>query len=152
MIWEESQLVRVTACGMCGAPDLRAKDCRADGLPLAECGRCGFVFLEKRPSPEAMAAYYDRTYFQGSDTYQDYFGYARAVTQLGYCPRLHRLKPFIDDWKLKTVLEIGCDAGSTLVLIRRQGGTVDGIEISGTAAGIASLELSTLLQALAAEI
>ena len=84
-----------------------------------------------------MAAYYDRTYFENSDTYQDYFGYAEAVTQLGYCPRLHRLAPFIHTWRSQRVLEIGCAAGSTLALIQRQGGLAEGIEISKTAAGIA---------------
>jgi len=59
------------------------------------------------------------------------------VAQLGYCPRLHRLAPFIPDWRSKRVLEIGCAAGSTLALIQRQGGIVEGIELSKTAAAVA---------------
>ena len=138
MIWAENQTETVGKCDMCGSSDLVFLAKRPDGLPVSECTKCGFSFLGRRPYKDAIAAYYDKAYFQDSSTYQDYFSYARAVTELGYCPRLHRLEPFINDWKSKKVLEIGCAAGSTLALIERLGGEVEGIEISEIASRIAN--------------
>jgi len=138
MIWAENQTQIVEKCDMCECSDLVFKVKRPDGLPVNECIKCGFSFLGRRPCKDAIAAYYDQAYFQDSSTYQDYFSYARAVTELGYCPRLHRLEPFINDWKSKKILEIGCAAGSTLALIKRLGGEVEGIEISKIASGIAN--------------
>jgi len=137
MIWAESQIENVEKCDMCGSSNLVFKVKRPDGLPVDECSACGFSFLGRRPNKEAIAAYYDEAYFQNSSTYQDYFNYAMAVSDLGYCPRLRRLEPFIKDWKSNRVLEVGCAAGSTLALIKRLGGEGEGIEISKTAAEIA---------------
>lgn len=137
MIWAENQIETVGKCDMCGSSDLVFLAKRPDGLPVNECTKCGFSFLGRRPSEKAITAYYDKAYFQDSSTYQDYFSYARAVTELGCCPRLRRLEPFINDWKSKKVLEIGCAAGSTLSLIQRSGGEGEGIEISEIASRIA---------------
>lgn len=136
-IWHESQIENVDTCTMCGSSDLSHLIERPDGLTLVHCNTCHFSFLGKRPIQSALAAYYNSDYFQDSATYQDYFNYAKASNDLGYCPRLHRLQPFINNWNGLRVIEIGCAAGSTLNLIQRYGGLVEGIEISDEAAGIA---------------
>ena len=138
MIWTKNQVETIEKCDFCGSSDLASLVKRPDGLMVNECMECGFSFLGQRPCKDAIAAYYDKTYFQNSSTYQDYFSYAKVVTELGYCPRLHRLEPFKNNWESKKVLEIGCAAGSTLALIKRLGGEVEGIEISKTASEIAN--------------
>ncbi len=135
--WDEKNLETVESCPLCGATVIRFLIERGDKLPIYECLNCGFAFLYKRPSRQALATYYDGDYFQSSDTYQDYFNYAQAIIDLGYCPRLHRLSRFLTDFREKRVLDVGCAAGGTLALLQKMGAKTIGIEISEAACEIA---------------
>ncbi len=136
-IWNKKELDTVKVCPLCGATDNRFLTKRGDNLPIHECTNCGFAFLYKRPSQQALASYYDGDYFQNSDTYQDYFNYAQAIIDLRYCPRLHRLRRFLSDFRGKRVLDLGCAAGGTLALLKTMGAKGMGIEISKAACKIA---------------
>ncbi len=128
----------VTHCGLCGSDNIMPLAVRPDGLPIHECADCGFSFVAQKPNDTALAAYYSSDYFQGSQTYQDYFDYARAIVDLDYCPRLQRLGPFISRWEGKNILEVGCAAGGTLAVLKRKGTMVSGIEISEAACRVAA--------------
>jgi len=135
--WNPLELVKESCCPLCGHTSYRKIFVRSDRLPLHECTDCRFVYLGLRPDEKSLARYYADQYFDNSATYRHYFDYAQAVTDLEYCPRIARMKPFIGDWQQKKVLEIGCAAGSTLELLKRQGASVQGIEISAQAVKIA---------------
>ena len=135
--WNPLELIEETCCPLCGHASYYKIFTRADKLPLHECTDCRFVYLGLRPNEKALDRYYADQYFDNSATYQHYFDYAQAVTDLGYCPRIARMKPFVENWHNKRVLEIGCAAGSTLKLLERMGAMVRGIEISAQAVTIA---------------
>jgi 2-polyprenyl-3-methyl-5-hydroxy-6-metoxy-1,4-benzoquinol methylase len=122
-----------TRCSLCGSGNIGPLVVRPDGEPVHECARCGFAFLARRPKAGGLAEVYNKGYFEASDTYEHYFEYAEAVSDLDYCPRVRRMEPVIADWRGKRVLEIGCAAGATLVVLRRRGAEVTGIEISEAA-------------------
>ncbi len=135
--WNSRELVKETYCPLCGHASYHKIFVRSDQLPLHECTDCRFVYLGLRPNEKALDRYYADQYFDNSATYRHYFDYAQAVTDLEYCPRIARMKPFIGNWQQKKVLEIGCAAGSTLELLKRQGASVRGVEISAQAVKIA---------------
>lgn len=122
---------------MCGSEQSKELVRRPDDLPIHQCLDCGFAYLSQRPDSRALADYYDSGYFQDSQTYQDYFNYAQAIVDLNYCPRLHRLSPFLRNWSETRVLDIGCAAAGTLAVLKRKGANVTGIEISEDACRVA---------------
>ncbi|MGD0093865.1 MAG: class I SAM-dependent methyltransferase, partial [Planctomycetota bacterium] len=137
ILWSTGQLERAAACTLCGSAQTHPLVERPDKLPLHECAACRFAFLALRPSAAALAGIYDGAYFQESETYQDYFNYAEAMADLNYCPRLHRLRPWLHEWRGRRVLDVGCAAGGTLVILRGQGARVQGIELSAAACCVA---------------
>lgn len=136
-MWDPDHIECVDQCSLCGSEDTVPLTIRPDGLPVHECAVCGFSYLAKRPDSEALSKYYNSGYFQDSQTYQDYYNYAQAIYDLDYCPRLHRLSPFLSQWNGKRVLEIGCAAGGTLAVLKRKGASVTGVEISEEACQVA---------------
>lgn len=136
-MWNPDHIESVKQCGLCGSVKSIQLTVRSDNLPIHKCLNCEFAFLGKRPDATALVEYYNRGYFEESQTYQDYYNYAQAIYDLNYCPRLHRLAPFVSDWKGLNILEIGCAAGGTLALLRKKGAIVSGIEISEEACSVA---------------
>ena len=137
MQWSPEQLETAGACSFCGSTDSRELFVRPDGLPLHSCPGCGFAYLKRRPHAAALADYYGAAYFNQSDTYEDYFNYAQAVVDLGWCPRLARLGAHITQWRGLRVLDVGCAAGGTLAVLRKRGALVTGIELSEAASMVA---------------
>ena len=135
--WDENKLTIARHCPLCGSKDSHFLVTRGDGLPIYECSTCLFAFLYKRPEYRELEKYYNSGYFQNSNTYQDYFNYAKAIIELNYCPRLHRLSQFIPDFHKKRVLDVGCAAGGSLALLKKMGAEISGIELSETACKIA---------------
>ena len=108
----------------------------AGEFTLVRCPSCGLVFLDPRPTPQEMAAYYPDDYHTPSGS-------------LGWLQRLaeaYRLRQHAEVVRWLTrrrpargrLLDVGCGAGELLVMLR-DGWTVSGVEPSPAAVGTARM-------------
>ncbi|MFO7569539.1 MAG: class I SAM-dependent methyltransferase [Smithellaceae bacterium] len=97
-----------------------------------KCASCGLGILDPRPDPDELSALYDKVYFDGH--------YAGELT-LESDDLTHRLKQ--EDHRLRffhrfkksgRLLDIGCGRGYFLLACRKQGYTVEGLDVSDAAA------------------
>jgi SAM-dependent methyltransferase len=128
-------------CRLCGADEfdvlVEGRE-RRHGLPgefrLVKCRRCDLVYLNPRPTAEALRTYYP----------QDYSPYRAQRGLFGFLTRrLRRREAFQLRHSLPAaaeVLELGCAAGDLLVPLREAGFHVTGVELSDQAASIARME------------
>jgi SAM-dependent methyltransferase len=121
-------------CPLCGADSserLFVTRDRLVGLPgeftLARCRACGFVYLNPRPTPEALAGYYPDDYYPIDEEQEspEALAVARGL--------LARVQQAVPERNLR-ILDIGCGTGLFLKLAREVGHDVSGIELSESAA------------------
>lgn len=74
-------------------------------FPVVKCNQCGLVYVNPRPTQEAMARYYPEEYHDGRNTDVDKLRYIR---QLNYIPQLTNQK----------VLDVGCAKGDFLIFLK----------------------------------
>jgi SAM-dependent methyltransferase len=132
-----------TACLLCSQSDAQllmpTRD-RLCGLPgefrLVRCNRCGLVYLNPRPTPEAIAAYYP-------DDYESYISkrsermshVTRLSLRYGLWKRCRLVRRHKQSGHL---LDVGCATGQFLAEMRRYSGwQVTGVEPNGHAAEFA---------------
>lgn len=128
-------------CNFCGADntDILVQDGkdRRHGLPgefrLVKCRNCGLVYLNPRPTAEALSAYYPPEYAPYSQ--RGLFGLLTRLLRRREARAIRRTLPAAAE-----VLEVGCAAGDLLVPLREEGTRVTGIELSDHAAAIARIE------------
>jgi len=97
---------------------------------MVRCRECGLVYLNPRPTAEALAAYYPPDY--SPYTQRGLFGkLTRWLRQREAASLRRSLSPGAE------VLEVGCAAGDLLVPMREAGLRVTGVELSEHAATIA---------------
>lgn len=102
------------------------------GMPLRNvvCTTCGFVYVDPRPSPEDLEAFYrsdyEKTglYFGEGYTPQELENSGAQVARA----RLEYLSSRAPDLVPGSALEIGCGAGSFLAVLRSAGWEVEGVE------------------------
>lgn len=122
------------SCLVCGASYRRSK------IPsLLTCGNCAFTTADLRVSPEELKNLYGANYFAG-DEYRDYIA-DRPVIERQSRSRLKTLLTHVDGPGRKHLLEIGCAYGFFLTVARTRFGSVQGIDISESAATFARDEL-----------
>ncbi|MEO6211340.1 MAG: class I SAM-dependent methyltransferase [Gemmatimonadaceae bacterium] len=128
-------------CNFCGADNTDiliegGRDRRHD-LPgnfrLVKCRNCGLVYLNPRPSAEALHAYYPPEY--APYTQRGLFGLLTRLLRRREARAIRRSLAAGAE-----VLEVGCAAGDLLVPLREAGIRVTGIELSDHAAAIARTE------------
>lgn len=100
-------------CDLCGGNRYRVRYRKPDNwlwltpfaYPVVECLDCGLVFVNPRPTPQAMALFYPEEFFSGRDgePFRE-----RYALQLEFIPRLTREK----------VLDIGCANGDWLNFLK----------------------------------
>jgi SAM-dependent methyltransferase len=101
-------------CDLCGADDYRVRYRKADdwtGLipfefPVVECRFCGLVYVNPRPTEEAMRAFYPAGYHRRDEEEHR----RRYAVQAGFLPPLDGLR----------VLDIGCARGDFLAWLGRR--------------------------------
>ncbi len=137
----------LTACPLCGGEKyqekLRAPDrfnlCDGSQFRIVSCADCGCVFLNPRPKPADLGAFYREEAYQPflsrqkTDRVWDLlYRWARFFTVRGKRRRIERLKP--GPGKL---LDVGCGTGEFLHEMQRHGWQVAGIEQDEEAAAFA---------------
>lgn len=114
-----------TACTLCGDNKIRKlKGYYEKGL--MKCRGCGFVFMEKIPSPEELDLHY------GSYSYES-AGYLSPLTIKSYNSLLDEFEPYR---KTNNILDVGCGRGWFLAQALKRGWKVYGTEYSKTAVRI----------------
>ena len=116
------------ACLFCGNPKHRPFD-SLDGWDLVKCTACDFVFTCPRPTPDALAEFYDNEYFEDGQSFDQ--------SNLSTIPenRILDVEQYLD--ARGRVLEMGPAAGILLSYLRQRGWEVTGVELSPDAAAFA---------------
>ena len=138
-------------CNYCGADDTSTVLEGGDwlhGIPglftLVRCNHCGLMYLDPRPSPEDMAAYYPEEYEAHIGTQKQRLSWLR---RLDYEYGIHkRYRAIMRYTETGHMLDIGCASGAFLDGMRERGWSVAGIEPSTRAAAYARRELGLQIQ------
>jgi SAM-dependent methyltransferase len=126
-------------CPLCGGWNHRQRFVARDRLvgrpgafPVVQCAGCGLTFLNPRPTPDSLGAYYPDIYYP-LDAEPAHSALAIA----------HGLLSRVETWLSRTdkghvrLLDVGCGTGLFLHLAQQRGLRVKGIELSGSAAAYA---------------
>jgi SAM-dependent methyltransferase len=121
-LWKHEELVFLTRCPLCGSvPDTSVVAWRRDRLGIKRCSGCGLLFVDPRPSDDALMHCYEQRYFTSAKPWspigpnKDYLSATATTEQVaGY-------KEIVANLNLrgKAVLEIGCASGALLHLLRQ---------------------------------
>ncbi|HET7037986.1 MAG TPA: class I SAM-dependent methyltransferase [Thermomicrobiaceae bacterium] len=136
--WPNALLEEV-ACPLCGPSRTRTLFVARDRLlggpgafPVTRCLCCGMVYLNPRPTAGALGAYYPDVYYPLKEEPDPT---ALAIAR-GLCTRVAGWVERADASN-PSVLDIGCGTGLFLREARERGWTVEGIELSASAAAYA---------------
>jgi SAM-dependent methyltransferase len=136
----------VEQCPLCQRPTSGSRPFAVvHGWHYIKCGECSLVFLNPRPTPETLSAYYNQVYDYDPHVYRE-----SVEEQKGWL--LGLIERF---WPAPAgrLLEIGCSYGFFLDAARREGWDVQGIELSDRAASFARKELGlSVLRATVSEL
>lgn len=144
-------------CNLCG--DSNATLFLAlKGFNLVKCRHCGLIYVNPRPTPQALYGMYDESYFVHRDNcYTDeYFGYYDYLANKGKIKKnfVRHLKTIERFRSPGQILDVGCAAGYFLSSARERGWQVSGLDVSAFAVDAAgkefgeeSIKLATLLEA-----
>jgi 2-polyprenyl-3-methyl-5-hydroxy-6-metoxy-1,4-benzoquinol methylase len=121
-LWKREELIFLTECPLCySVPGTSIVAWRRDRLALKLCSRCGLLFVDPRPSDDALTHCYEQHYFTSSKDWspigpnRDYFKSIATTDQiLGYNEIVSNL-----DVRGKAVLEIGCASGALLYSLQQ---------------------------------
>lgn len=108
-----------------------------NGYQVKACSGCGCHFVWPQPTPEELARIYSGEYFDGTSDGLGFESYEALQTSLRRMFRRHlrRIQAFVTG--KGSLLDVGCAYGFFLAEAKRSGWTVQGVEISEEAAGIA---------------
>jgi len=133
--------MKIIDCVICGSKSydalLKVRSCVggiAEEFTLVRCNHCGLTYLNPMPKEETLRHYYPEKYFETSS--------------LGNASNnVYRLQMAKTLSKFKTVkgraLDVGCGDGSLLLLMKRFGWTVYGVDTSESAVKISRKKLGT---------
>ncbi len=119
------------ACPLCNTSESRAYIQCSDNLvtgtifTIEECLACGFLFTSDEPGKENIGEYY------ASDSYEALTGKRSALRSLIRSLRQRHVARIIENRRQGTkgtLIDIGCGAGDFLLLMKKRGWLVRGIE------------------------
>ncbi|MDD5657777.1 MAG: class I SAM-dependent methyltransferase [Elusimicrobia bacterium] len=97
------------ACNLCGRDDSETWGRPKDGLRLVRCRNCGLIYVNPRPTPEALADYYRKDYFEGGNYAED------VLRERMYRMEIARMLPWIGS--RGRFLDVGCAMGKFLSVL-----------------------------------
>ncbi len=134
---------RVERCNLCGLnvpqPVLAGRD-RLHGLPgrynLVRCENCGLIYLNPRPGPDSIAAYYPEDYLAFYTAIEDEPSWFRRLDRQ-YAVHKRCSQVIRRAGPAGRLLDVGCATGIFLNGMRQRGWHVEGLEPSPHAAAYA---------------
>jgi SAM-dependent methyltransferase len=131
---DECTSILVERCPLCQTSTNSSRPFAvANGWRYVKCAGCSLVFLNPRPTPETLSAYYNEVYDYDPHIYRESVAHQKGWL-LGLIEKFR--KPLAG-----RLLEIGCSYGYFLDAARSGGWHVEGIELSDHAATFARKEL-----------
>jgi SAM-dependent methyltransferase len=129
-----SEIENSTRCPVCETAVGVAENLRwlKDGFEIVACPRCGLLFRARLPSAAELPAIYTMEYFAevgaegAGQGYADYLG-EEDIHRLSARRRLRLLRRF---GVAGPLLDVGCAGGFFLDEARRQGWSVEGVDVS----------------------
>ncbi|HDR14799.1 MAG TPA: class I SAM-dependent methyltransferase [Desulfobacteraceae bacterium] len=122
------------SCIICGSSK-RSTLLSVDGWTVMRCDRCGFGFLDPRPSSEEIARLYRSAYF--TERYDGGLDTGSALFTKRISGESHRVRFIRRLVRKGMLLDIGCGYGYFLYACRQAGFSVQGLDVSDWAAGYA---------------
>lgn len=115
--------MQYVACNLCGADSTRGIAAH-NGFHVVECTECRLVYVNPRPSPQALVALY-RDYHQRGGKDESSWGRLMSLNFKQASSLLNELFP-----ERGTLLDVGCGYGHFVARMRRFGWTAAGIDPS----------------------
>jgi len=134
-------------CPLCGADDARLLSIQKGIYRIVKCRLCRLIYLNPRPTQQAIAALYDEAYYKDPKVgYPDYLKthdrYRDVIAEIFK----ERLQAVSQLKKTGRILEVGCAYGLLLDFFRKNGWETYGVEISKSSATYAQEELGLNVQ------
>jgi SAM-dependent methyltransferase len=128
-------------CPLCGGKDHKLRFSRRDHTHLVtqeqfrvvSCRTCGFVFVNPRPTVEALQMYYPPEFYQVNSTPEQLLEEKKSTLDA----RLALLRGFPPG----RLLDIGCQKGEFLYVMKQRGWDVYGLEVSPTPPNVFGLPI-----------
>lgn len=113
-------------CDLCGA-DMMKHITEANGFDLVRCRNCGFVYVDPRPTEEALRDFYKEYFLEGEENIEAW--------RHEFLPLYREVRDRINKayGKRGKILDIGCSFGFFLDVMRRDGWDVYGLDYSRVA-------------------
>ena len=135
---DDATALEQVPCDLCGCDFPVSVFRRPDSMNVVECAECGLMYLNPRPAPGTIEAWYGRDYFSGAAS-QGGRGYSSYLAE-NTVPDLRReaeqklaLIEHHVNLKGADVLELGCATGEASYLAWRKGAKVTGCDLSAEA-------------------
>ena len=120
---------RQVSCAICGADDAR-RHWECGSFSFVRCSRCGHLYQNPQPDPDALIARYDSEYsdyeVENDRNFLDLM--LKGLSDVSFFERMTTLHPN------PSLLDIGCATGTLLEYAGGRGYTVQGVEVCGPAA------------------
>lgn len=129
------------ACPLCGSQDHRLVFTRRDHTHLVSdikfhivrCGGCGLVFVNPRPSVDAIHAYYPNDFYQVELNADELLAQKQQT--------LHARLKVMGNLSPGRILDVGCQKGEFLYFMRQRGWEPVGVEFSSKPPNVYNLPI-----------
>jgi len=135
---EQEKKLFSRTCRICDSFNIKYSFSK-NGYSIFYCTDCGFLFINPQPSDEVLAEIYKSSYFLGDGSEKE----EKERSEMKLETAKLYLQVLIDYYGNTegNLLEIGCGTGEFLLLAKKTGFNVTGIEISQSSTDIANSKL-----------
>ena len=123
--------LELVPCPLCGADD-PAPRWEKDGLRIVTCRACALVYVNPRPTMEALARLYNDQVISWTDYYVEHAPEDRR----SFARRLDLIERHVEQGSERRLLELGCGTGTFLQVATGRGWSGRGIDVNAESVGV----------------